>query len=649
MTTVPAGEAKPTLICDIEIYKRRLYIGFTRVGDGKHVGFNATDTIDFDRERLRRIMLQNRIVTYNGQGFDVPLIFYCISGATIAEIKLACDRIINGRVRYWDVEKLLNIAIPRIDHIDLIEPQPNAFASLKTLQRPAARHQDAGSPLHPPDAALTDEEMDRGGRLHGQFDLDATEPVLERWRSRWRCVKRMATKYGLELPLEVRRADRRGDHQEAGRADHQASASSGSRRRPARRFPTRPPDRICVRAPGTARAILDRLRTTEFFVQDERQGRTAEMAARADHDRRIDLHHGHRRAALDRVQPGRAFRLRQFARRLRRGLLLPGDHPQLRLVPEGARPRLPRRLSLTSLRKARQPTSRSAAKRAGDKIMAEGSQDRAERLLREARQPILDPLRPASDDRGHADRAARPADADRARRGGAGIPVVSGTRTAWCSAARATGRRPARDHDQWEQETGFELEATEYRVALHQSVNSYIAVKEDGKAKRKGPADEPASRDDMRDQLMNNPNMGVCADAVVDYLTKGTPVEETIRACTDIRDFVTVVNVKGGGTWRGEYLGKVVRYSGHTTATRSSTRTRTRRPETIKKVSLTEGCRPLMDLPSALPADIDYSRYVEHAREILIDIGATRRPIEVKKPRVLKARRRDWLVLGLVG
>jgi hypothetical protein len=56
-----------------------------------------------------------------------------------------------------------------------------------------------------------------------------------------------------------------------------------------------------------------------------------------------------------------------------------------------------------------------------------------------------------------------------------------------------------------------------------------------------------------------------------------------------------------------------------------------------------------MDLPSALPADIDYSRYVEHAREILIDIGATRRPIEVKKPRVLKARRRDWLVLGLVG
>jgi hypothetical protein len=60
--------------------------------------------------------------------------------------------------------------------------------------------------------------------------------------------------------------------------------------------------------------------------------------------------------------------------------------------------------------------------------------------------------------------------------------------------------------------------------------------------------------------MMTSPSMNVCADAVVEWLTKGVPVEETIRARDDIRDFVTVVTVQGGGTWRGKYLGKVVRF-----------------------------------------------------------------------------------------
>ena len=40
----------------------------------------------------------------------------------------------------------------------------------------------------------------------------------------------------------------------------------------------------------------------------------------------------------------------------------------------------------------------------------------------------------------------------------------------------------------------------------------------------------------------------------------GTPIEDTIYGCTDIRQFVTVIKADGGATWRGDYLGKVVRY-----------------------------------------------------------------------------------------
>ena len=99
------------------------------------------------------------------------------------------------------------------------------------------------------------------------------------------------------------------------------------------------------------------------------------------------------------------------------------------------------------------------------------------------------------------------------------------------------------------------------KVSIYnQSVNSYIAVKEDGTVKWKGVVANPwrtgdGFKPDLRGQLMKNPQMTILANAVVDLITKGVPVEETIRESRDVREFVTVVQVQGGGTWRGEWLG----------------------------------------------------------------------------------------------
>jgi hypothetical protein len=131
-----------------------------------------------DRERLKRIMLQNQIITFNGLSYDVPLIFYAIGGATNAQLKQASDRIILGDVRYWEVEKLLGLKIPReCDHIDLIEPQPNAFASLKTLNGRLHGRWMQDLPIEP-DATLTHEQMDELTRYNVN-DLDATELLYE--------------------------------------------------------------------------------------------------------------------------------------------------------------------------------------------------------------------------------------------------------------------------------------------------------------------------------------------------------------------------------------------------------------------------------------------------------------------------------------
>ena len=185
------------------------------------------------------------------------------------------------------------------------------------------------------------------------------------------------------------------------------------------------------------------------------------------------------------------------------------------------------------------------------------------------------------------------------------------------------------------------------RSLYNQSVNSYIAVKPDGKAKLKGPISNPWAVNDVRGMLMKNPAMTIVTDAVVALITKGTSLEETIYGCTDIKKMVTVVNVKGGGTWGGEYLGKVVRYywahGGEPILYKEP------HPTTgnFKKVSKSEGCRPLMDLPDEFPSDVDYDRYVAAAREVLMDIGYDDRPPPVKALRIFKYNAPLWFAIAV--
>jgi hypothetical protein len=196
--------------------------------------------------------------------------------------------------------------------------------------------------------------------------------------------------------------------------------------------------------------------------------------------------------------------------------------------------------------------------------------------------------------------------------------------------------------EQWEADTGFTMEATPYRSIFNASVNDYIAITESGKVKWKGRVANPWRsggnfKPDLRAQLMKNPQMPILANAVVDLILDGTPIEETIRASRDVRDFVTVVNVQGGGTWRGDWLGKVVRYYWSTDGEEILKAKPHETTGNYAKVSKTDGCRPLMELvPGEFPSDVDYEAYFAAAREILMDIGYTERPEVVKPLRLFK-------------
>jgi hypothetical protein len=176
----------------------------------------------------------------------------------------------------------------------------------------------------------------------------------------------------------------------------------------------------------------------------------------------------------------------------------------------------------------------------------------------------------------------------------------------------------------WENLTKFQLEDVDYNGYYARDVNAYFAVKTDGSCKVKGPYSEVGSQSGT--QLDNNPVYLICSDAIKQFLVDATPIEQTIRECKDITRFVVVRNVKGGAHKDGEYLGKVVRWVYYKN-----------QYGTINyvisgnKVADTDGAYPLQDLPDVFPEnDIDYDRYIDYAKEILVDIGYTTKSKQVE-------------------
>lgn len=222
---------------------------------------------------------------------------------------------------------------------------------------------------------------------------------------------------------------------------------------------------------------------------------------------------------------------------------------------------------------------------------------------------------------------------------------------------------------EWEKRSSLVMERTEYAGLYSRDINNYYAIKPNGDVKRKG---EYASVFDLVGnpdlQTKKNPDVEICSDAVAEYLANGTPIHETIHNCRDIRKFVTIQRVNGGGikmwgecaektalvrdmtpvliehgwykdgrNWRKgtvkctareayetcfapqrpEFLGKVVRwYYGKNCegsivyATNGNT------------VGNSYGSKPCMVLPDEFPDDIDYEWYIRKCNEILIDINA---------------------------
>jgi hypothetical protein len=162
----------------------------------------------------------------------------------------------------------------------------------------------------------------------------------------------------------------------------------------------------------------------------------------------------------------------------------------------------------------------------------------------------------------------------------------------------------------WTIDTSYGLEFVEYHALYSRDVNNYFAIKLDGKLKNKGIF-APTGID-------KNPDYSIVPKAVAEYVSKGTPIEKTIKDCQDILSFVKVRNVTGGAMFGDEYLGRVVRFY-HSTGIMSG------KSLTYKKngnkVPTSDGGRPIMTISNDLPSDINYQFYIAAATKLLKNIG----------------------------
>lgn len=168
-----------TIILDIECYTNFFYLGIKRKEDGKRVGFEFSPRADFDRDKVRRIMRQNRSVGFNSIPYDLPMLYLALDGASNADLKDASNRIINSRIPYWRVEEELGVVIPKnIDHIDIFETNPSVKRGLKALNGSMHHKRLQELPYHHA-KLLTPDEMDQVIEYCQYGDIDGTEMLLD--------------------------------------------------------------------------------------------------------------------------------------------------------------------------------------------------------------------------------------------------------------------------------------------------------------------------------------------------------------------------------------------------------------------------------------------------------------------------------------
>lgn len=596
---------KPLAVIDCEVYKdyflckvRRLDTGAVRVFEQYPGKLLDTQTLDYTLKRLT-------LISFNGINYDVPMIGLALRGTPCEHLKRASDLIILADMKPWDVERQFNFTRPEYDHIDLIEIAPG-MVSLKTYMGRLHCRKMQDLPIEP-SASIAPEQrpiiID-----YNDNDLDGNAALYAKFIKQIDLRREMSKTYGIDLRSK-------SDAQIAEAVIKAALQERGVNvRKPevkARSFKFRFPIWLKQAGPIVS-GVIDLVRAVDFIVKDNGK---VELP-KALKDAKIKIGSGVYRMGNGGLHSSEK---RQAVVSDADWLVIDRDvasyYPAI-IINTGLYPRHLGQAFLEVYRGIRD--QRIAAKRAGDKstadtlkIVLNGSFGKFGNRWSTLYSPDL-LIQTTVTGQLALLMLIEWIEA-------AGVQVASANTDGIvikCHRSRYADLEAI--IKRWEQATNFETEETRYKALYSRDVNNYIALKEGGGVKLKGAYAEP----EPVASSWPNPHNQICITAVCDFLEHGIPLNLTVKGCSDIRQFVEVRSVKGGGTWRGQYLGKAVRWylasGGEPIYYKSENK-----KGNHNKVAGTDGCHPLMVMDGSMPADLDHDAYIEEAKAILHAIGFT--------------------------
>lgn len=648
---------RPRATLDIECFHNWFLVGITDHENNVQWDFQQTDTQPLDVQSIIELCKWYTLVTFNGQNYDVPMLSYALAGATCAQLKIANDDIIRkDGLKWWEFAKKYAAWTPDfIDHIDISEPTPGVKISLK--QYACRMHSelvqdspvDFNQPL--PEHEFTNEIT------YCRNDRKVTWQLAGEIKKRIALREKLSARYGVDLRSK-------SDAQMAEavikkiwtdtmlRQPELMMGAEGAyydnRGTPRIKVPSVPhgttfkvklPAHIEFVTPAMQQLLHD-VRNADFLVSNK------EEAIVLGYDGK-SIKTG---VCIPAIIEGRDIVIGQSVYRLGIG----GLHSQESSV---AYRSCPGRYTLrTADVTAYYPT---LIRNAGMSPKQLGP------IFQTIYSGFIDERNNAKIEvKGHApgtheyDDLMTVVDGVKIFNNGtygklwsqfsiffapelgvavtmggqlsllmlierlhlAGIPVVSAN-TDGIEIAVPAGYESICDAilKWWEGVTHLQLETKNYAALFSRDVNNYVSIGFDGKPKRKGVMCESGILASMSGK---HPDLDICADAVVDFLTKGTPIANSIHNCRDIRKFVRVRGAKGGAGYihgPGEAplrCGRAVRWyyaqhaQGHIIDMESG-----------NKVAGSDGAKPIMHMDGSFPADVDHSFYVRAAEKLLMEVG----------------------------
>jgi len=601
-------------VFDLEVFRNYFAVAFKAIDDGRWKRFEMVLGEQLDRRGIANVLNNFRIYGFNSNNFDMPVLMAALAGYDTEELKKVCDAIIGENLPAFKTYERFGLDKPPsfVDHIDLMNVSPGAAQkpSLKMYggRLHSYRIQEMPVDVH---ANLTHDEIESIRSYHVN-DLDTTIDLKNDLKTQIDLRAVMSDQYGIDIrsksDAQIAEAVIRAEVERlSGKKIEKPKIVPG-------KFKYIPPSFIEFKTP-ILKQLLETVVNAKFTIgydgkvyePPEIENMKIELGISRYTFGIGGLHSTEKRAAY--VCDG-TFTLRDRD--------VTSYYP-LTMLNTGL---VPPQLGMYFAKVFRSILERRvAAKHAGDKNTAEtlkivlngtfGKLGQPTSILYAPNLLIQTTITGQLSILMLIERLEL-----------AGISVVSANTDGIVSKVpkELSDRFFAICFD-WECDTGYTTEETRYEALYSRDVNNYLAFYKDKtgavKVKRKGAYGERGPGLPGAAGQKHNPDAEVCSLAVIEYLKNGTPVEDFIHNCTDVRKFVIVRRVTGGATLDGEYIGKVVRWY-----QAIGTSDCLRYAKDNKRVPSSDGAKPMMVLQDEIPDDLDYDWYIRECYAILSEIGA---------------------------